>query len=146
MEDRFGVVVQITDKGEKPMKNTWKYTIELNIGSLLKLENELNIKFPQNYKDFILQNNASYPTKKEFNTVLSTRVLNYFLDLNDIKHIKSLIKILPKDYFPIAIDPFGNYICFNFSNNQEVIFYDLENPSSSEKVADNFQEFIDLLY
>lgn len=51
--------------------------------------------------------------------------------------------IFKKDYFAFGKDPAGSVFAFN--NNQEVIYfdiedYDFENP---EKIADNFIEFVD---
>jgi len=86
------------------------------------------------------------------------RVFNNLLSFEE-EDIESVWKLLEQDNFsdkvwgiegldwrfiPFARDPFGNFICFDRTNDH-IVFWDHE-TTAIEEVADSFTEFIDSLY
>jgi hypothetical protein len=79
--------------------------------------------------------------------------LAYAGKANQINEIWSLIKDrLPPSTFPIASDPFGNYICFRYDRDTPVVvFWDHEKAvgnaqRSVVKICNTFTELLDRLY
>lgn len=129
----------------------WDFIIPLNDTSLIEeFSKRANFTFPSDYKKFVKENNAGYPPKTCYDTnVTEKRCIKSLLSLNkeDEESIWDLYDAdgkMEKESVPFAIDDFGNFICFNRYNGS-VIFYDHE-TGNSEKIANNFSEFLDKLY
>ncbi len=140
--------------------NTWKWATPITKNNINKVEKYFKIKFPTDYSDFILKNNGGKPLKKYFKTKdKKEHILESLISLISTKDSQSLIKTylnvsdrLPKKIIPIGLDPFGNFICFDFNQSSpSICFWDHEiafkNPSKSIiKIASSFTEFLNSLY
>ncbi len=118
------------------------------------MEQKLGISFPSDFKEVILKNNGSSPELNVFDTDVSQeRVAEYLLSFNQddkgniLDTYYSIKDRLPEKCIPVMSDPFGNYICFNFSNEDspKLYFWDHEN-NSIEFISDDFTNFLKKLY
>jgi cell wall assembly regulator SMI1 len=119
-----------------------------------KVESKLDIKFPVDFKNIVLENNGASPEKMYFDTQeTKERVAEYLLSfsqndedniLDIFNHIKNRFS---KKLVPIIKDPFGNYICFDFSNEdkKDLYFWNHENDTL-EYISKTFTQFIEKLY
>ena len=133
---------------------TWQFIDKLeNDSSIYKLEKAINVKLPFDYVNCVKENNAGFPSLKTFNTVQGTeRVFSNLLSLNsddDEDIFQSYQFILDetdrKDILPFARDSFGNYICFDFSDNSaKVVFWNHENKTFDD-VSNSFIELLNML-
>ena len=132
------------------MDITWKYKIELQDESVFsEIEKERGIIIPENLKELIVKANAATPSKYNFMIGTVEKVLGAILSFNknekDTDTVYTALKVIEnKKLFPFAIDPFGNYICYNIDEN-EVVFWDHESDtvSSADK---NLEQFLESLY
>ena len=126
-----------------------------NIAVLDELVSITKYDYPAEFKTFVLQYNGATPEADTFDTVNTCeRVFNRLLSLNksDIETVWNclgddaswLIDGLDWRYVPFANDPFGNFICFDRTNDH-IVFWDHE-TGEIEEVADDFATFIDSLY
>jgi hypothetical protein len=157
------------------MKNEiiWENGNSISQNDIEKVEFELEVQFPYTFRELILENNYSQPSLYLFNTKKSTgnvigRLLGfkesdkrYILDV-----INTLSDALQANLIPFALDPGGNYICFDYREskmpsiifwNHEQSFKFVENrisiPSDEnfelheiEFISNSFDEFLDILY
>ena len=75
-----------------------------------------------------------------FNLGEDTNIINLKRDLQDR---------LPNNFVPFGRDPFGNLLCFDYSDNQSVVFWNhemLDNSQGTIFVSKSFTDFINLLY
>ena len=69
-----------------------------------------------------------------------------------LKEYRSIKTRLPRKVYPIGSDPFGNYICFNYRENESnpcIVFWDHEKASPKTAISyvcDSFSELISKLY
>ncbi|OHE10072.1 MAG: hypothetical protein A2513_08215 [Sulfurimonas sp. RIFOXYD12_FULL_33_39] len=119
-----------------------------------EIENKLDVNFPSSFKKVVIENNGASPEKMLFDTKnTKERVAEYLLsfskkDKDNILDVYSYIKNrFNNKLIPIMKDPFGNYICFDFSkkDEQELYFWNHENDSI-EYIAKTFSQFLDSLY
>ena len=89
---------------------------------------------------FDIENEKLFDSLIEFNLNTNNNVVDIYNNLkkNDIKNI-----------IPFGEDGFGNYICFQYENlnqdNPNVVFFNHENHKL-KYIADNFNEFLNILY
>ena len=133
------------------------------------LETTLEVKIPQDYKDFLLKNNGGIPEEiqmfsfceidpengKEYE--METDIQN-FSSINDIPfYYKNLIgaRAIPEKYLSIACDSCGNEIllCANEFENYGKIFFgnhEMYHPETNyfnmTLIADSFTEFLNIVY
>lgn len=127
------------------MDNTWKYKIDLRDEQMFgKIEEQMQIHFPDDLRSFIREHNAATPAHYNFMVGVSERVLGAVLSFNteeeDADTVSTALKAVQKNYLiPFGIDPFGNYICYN-SANDHVVFWDHETEKyqDTEKELSNF--------
>ena len=121
------------------------------------IESLLNIRFPKDYIECAKNNHGGNPSHQIYdfdghqeavlNSLLSLnpRESNYILDVyNNVKDR------LANGVYPFADDPFGNLICFDYRNNDDisaVVFWDHELCHESLEKAINpicktFTEFL----
>jgi len=121
---------------------------------LENVEISLGVKFPADFKNVILENNGASPEKMIFDTKDSKeRIAEYLLSFskNDKDYIidsyNYIMDRLDKKLVPIIKDPFGNYICFDFSkeDTQDLYFWNHENDTL-EYISKTFTQFLDKLY
>jgi len=125
----------------------------INEAMFEEVENELLVKFPNEYKKIVLENNGGSPEFNIFNTKQTDgRVAEYLLSfdlkekMNILETYKGLKDRLPLKIIPIISDPFGNYVCIDFSQaSLGIVFWEHES-NKIEKVTDSFIDFINSLY
>lgn len=133
-------------------ENDWKYAKPLHTsGKIHEFEKLVRYTFPEDFVKCVLHNNGGRPRKRAFKTDKDReRELKTFLSFNEEdretvwKIFEWSKKELSNKYIPFAIDHFDNLICFN-AENDSVVFFEHENQSI-EKIADDFNEFLDSLY
>ena len=137
----------------KPM--TWKYAEPLtDIAPIRKLESKINQSYPLDYVKCVLENNAGYPSLHVFETEKSsTRVFSDLLSVNesDIDNVYAPYETISdrlgrKDIMPFAIDPFGNYICFDFSQSPPTVVFWHHETNELEPVSRTFSDLLNKLY
>ena len=127
------------------MDLTWKYKIDLTNEQVFdEIEKGRGIEIPSNIREFIRKTNAATPSKYNFLIGSTEKVLGAILSFNrDEKDTDTIFTALSaiknRDLFPFAIDPFGNYICYDIEKCV-VVFWDHETDevSSTEKDFDDF--------
>ena len=118
--------------------------------SIDNFEKLTTFNFPETFKDCIRKYNGGRPNLCIFsNNKQKIHSIKTFLSFNpeDKENVWKIYQWQYDDianhYIPIAIDNFGNIICFNY--NSEIIFYNHENQEI-EYVSSSFDEFIISLY
>lgn len=141
---------------------------KINNKELSDLESKLNITFPNDFKEFLLQNNGGIPNPNVFDFINrdgynANSFVHYFYavyDGNDYDSLESNYllysseKRLPSNIIPIAGDAFGNLICISISGDDygKIYFWDHELEGQSESydnmslIKNNFNEFISNLH
>jgi len=118
------------------------------------VEKKLGVIFPIDFKDIVLKHNGASPQYMAYDTKNTKgRVAEYLLsfssnDQDNIIATYNRIKgRLKNDLIPVMKDPFGNFICFNFSkkDNYELVFWNHEN-NNIEYISQTFSEFLEKLY
>lgn len=149
--------MELTNIGEK-----------LTEDDISKVESELNVILPQDYKNFLLQNNGGSPTENfvfDFTQIMpesgkpfdNSSVIREFSTLSELPFFYGNLigeEVIPEKFLPIASDPFGNEIllCADENNYGKIYFGDHEtyDPETDywliTELADSFTEFIHKLY
>lgn len=138
----------------------WHRRNKISNEMIIKIENELNITFPADFKKFILEHSGARPIPHTFDfkgrvEAVINNVFHFDLskEYNVLEEYGFVKDRFINDVYPFARDPFGNLICFDFRKDKEnpsVVFWDHEIPSDDPKnyqfIANSFTEFIDKLY
>lgn len=136
-----------------------------------KLENTLNVKFPNDYRQFMSLHNGGRPKPSDFRITWKNQniaqgwkismVGDFFAvydggAVNLLHSAKQYIDRIPNGMIPIANDPSGNLILLGTSdkNNGKVFFwlhdleeeYDASDIENLGFIANSFSEFIDSLF
>ena len=109
-----------------------------SIDIIESVEHRLQITLPEDYKQFVLKYDGGYPNhfkgdgKVEiFNNLIS-------LDENEYNNIYEILEDLQDrigdQLIPFAENGFGNLLCFDYSANKNIVFWD------HEKNHDDFKE------
>lgn len=142
---------------------------QINLSQIEEIEQYVGLKFPQQYKDHLLQYNGGQCTPNVFSFIncqgkLDESCVNWFLAIYDGKYdnlkkdiymLKIDEKRMPTHILPIADDPGGNSICISTSGDDEgyVYFWDHEQEvdytvsddtdySNLSLIAKSFNEFL----
>lgn len=132
------------------MEIIWKYKIDVADKKVFtEIEDERNISFPTELKEFILNTNAATPSRYNFMIGNNERVLGAILSFNhneiDTDSVFSALSVIDdQNLIPFGIDPFGNYICYSLKDGK-VVFWDHE-TSQIESTEKKFDAFIEGLY
>jgi len=127
---------------------------KINEEMIKKVEEKFNILFPEDFKEVILKYNGASPIKMAYDTEKTKeRVAEYLLSFspNDLDNIYEAYDSIKergfKELIPIMRDPFGNFICYDFTNksNPKIMFWNHEN-NDVEYIANSFKEFLGKLY
>lgn len=130
----------------------WKYVKALKSANLIdEFETLVCYELSKEFKECVLQYNGGRPERKRFDTDANKgRELKSFLSFNK-EDRETVWKIhewdkgeLANKYFAIAIDNFGNLICFDM-NDDNVVFLNHEDLSV-EHIVKTFTEFLESLY
>lgn len=120
-----------------------------------KIEDDLKVKFPIEYKEIVLSSNGASPEPNIFDTEkMNGRVAEYLLSF-DLKEKMNIIETyeilkdrLPSGIIPIINDPFGNYICLQILKEKQtscIVFWEHE-TNNIEYISESFQSFLNMLY
>ena len=101
-----------------------------SIDIIESVEHRLQITLPEDYKQFVLKYDGGYPNhfkvdgKVEiFNNLIS-------LDENEYNNIYEILEDLQDrlgdQLIPFVEDGFGNLLCFDYSANKNIVFWDHE--------------------
>ena len=138
----------------------WKFVKPLrDAQQISKFEETVEYLFPQEFKEVVKQFNGGFPEKNtfdiseseecDFNNLLSFNKKDRgsiwnLVDRNTTKKQKWSVEGLPWKYVPFASDSFGDFICFDRSNNH-IVLWDHE-TGKIEEVAKDFLSFLESLY
>lgn len=146
--------------------------LKLNEKKLQMFENELKVKLPVDYKEFMLAHNGGMPeddlmfnyhnsvNDKESRSLIQMFYIIYEEENYEIYNLKNICftlwndKALTKDYLAIAEDPAGNYVCISLNSKTygNIYFCNHEYEDAEtgnllmDKIASSFSEFLNLLY
>ena len=133
----------------------------LNEYILLPLEKFLDINFPKDYREFLLNVNGGYPNKRDFKFINSVEgsTVHFFYGINGMGYEVDFLQQykynqsrIPDDMIHIAADCGGNQILLSVKgkNRGSIYFWDHElEGSCSENViliTTSFNEFINMLH
>ena len=130
----------------------WKYIKPLESENRIEeYETITNYTFPEDYKDFIRNNNGGRPERRVFDTEKSEgrsfkSLLSY--NHNDRETVWKIYNWNKNElggmYIPFATDDSGNLICFEKISNG-IVFINTDDLSV-ERIADSFSIFINSFY
>jgi cell wall assembly regulator SMI1 len=123
---------------------------DCSLENIKHIEDSLSIKLPQNFITVLLSNDGAYPEKNlyDFGNEKEKIVQCLLSCKNDSNSILvAAQRIGKKNIVPFMKDPFGNYICFQFTNLQdyEIILWD-HDTEITYKITDSFENFVNMLY
>ncbi len=135
---------------------------DLSLEEIERFENEYSIKFPEEYKSFLLVSNGGEVEPSEFNFQNSSdgSDIQYFfsigevnggLSMKEVFEMYILNKRLPEYLLPLAIDSGGNLICISSREDGThgcVYFWDHELEGISKNIIPitySFNAFLDSL-
>lgn len=138
---------------------TWLFTDKsVDEKTISEIEKSFGIKFPQDYKECVLQNNGGCPKPDNFDFsdeneggAVFNNLLSFTGDFNIEVVYEFSKESLPNGIIPFARDPFGNLLCFDYrqdKNKPGIVFFDHEEQGedSIELICNTFTELLDKLY
>jgi cell wall assembly regulator SMI1 len=142
------------------MNLEWQFGEPITQATLSQIESQLGVSFPQDFAEVILDHSGAYPSLSTFDYPgHSGAVFNNLISFDltsDYSILATLGRIqdrLPPLVFPIANDPGGNCLCFDFRTSQdqpEIVFWDHkylpDHPRNLRRVAGSFSELLGMLY
>ena len=132
------------------MENTWKYKIDLRDEQMFgKIEEQLQLSFPEKLKAFIRAHNAATPARHKFMVGVSEQVFGAVLSFNEKEEeadtVSTALKaVRGEDLIPFGIDPFGNYICYR-TEDGKIVFWEHE-TGKYQNTELTLDRFLDSLY
>ncbi len=127
----------------------WKFSQPLSNANVLDdLEIDYCFKMESDFKEFIIKNNAAYPSPNAFDKPRKDLVLSNLLSFNkeDDESVYSVINLFVKNgkltMLPFATDGFGNMICIK---GKQILFWNHEN-GNAQIVADSLGTFLQMLH
>lgn len=105
----------------------------------------LGVKFPLDYIEVAMNFNGAHVSPEIFQVEGKEKVFGTLLtyDSEDDEHIVEVFNdykdTLPEKIIPIAFDPAGNLICFDYKNHEDnpiVVFWEHENAAEKEMLME----------
>ena len=118
----------------------WLNYKDISIDIIESVENRLEITLPEDYKQIVLKYDGGYPNPNHFKVDGKVEIFNNLisLDENEYDNIYEILEDLQDrigdHLIPFAEDGFGNLLCFDYSANKNIVFWD------HEKNHDDFKE------
>ncbi|MCX7113860.1 MAG: SMI1/KNR4 family protein [Proteobacteria bacterium] len=140
---------------------------QINENDLIELENQINIKIPEQYRNFLLSNNGGKPKINRFSTQDKKveSMIAKFLPLANIEEDNLLEEIegitqadlIPQNLIPIATDPADNRLVLSVAGSDmgKIYYWSWdEEPRRKYRpsykymrlVADSFDDLLALLH
>ncbi|WP_339196400.1 SMI1/KNR4 family protein [Aeribacillus sp. FSL k6-2211] len=134
----------------------WRFTKSpIDSETISNIEKHFDIEFPEEYKQIVLNYNGARPKPNVYDTEKTKeRTVKSLLSLNQ-KEEGNIFDVMnwisgkiPSKFIPFANDNSGNYLCFDYSENQKnpPIYLWLHEENRVEKVSDSFASFLSKLY
>ena len=101
------------------------------------VEHRLQITLPDDYKQIVLKYDGGYPNPNHFKVDGKLEIFNNLisLDENEDNNIYEILEdLLGDQLIPFAEDGFGNLLCFDYSADKSIVFW------NHEKNYDEFKE------
>ena len=101
-----------------------------SIDIIESVEHRLQITLPEDYKQFVLKYDGGYPN--HFKVDGKVEIFNNLIsiDKNEYNNIYEILEDLQNrigdQLIPFAEDGFGNLLCFDYSANKNIVFWDHE--------------------
>lgn len=130
----------------------WYNARKISDSVIENVEEKLKIHFPNDYVEMVKKHNAAIPEKQFFKCgekkYIFARLIS--VEKTDNPNILTAISWINTDLkgdviVPIALDPFGNMLCFQFENGVDVIFLEFE-TGKKEILSNSFNSFINSLF
>ena len=120
-----------------------------NLQAFADVEKFRGILIPEELKNFVAEHNAATPSRHHFMVGATERVFGAVLSFekNETEAdtvYPALEAVEDKNLLPFAIDPFGNYICYQL-NEKQIVYWDHENDAVTT-TGKSLKEFIESLY
>jgi cell wall assembly regulator SMI1 len=121
----------------------WKY-LERPVSEqeIRKVEEELNVTFPADYKQCVQVNHGASPEQFVLDVEGIERAFGSLLMVNTPESASDIVRTyesykdtLPKDIIPFADDPGGNLVCFDYKDhkgNPIIVFWEHEEACEKE--------------
>lgn len=103
-----------------------------SIDTIESVEHRLQITLPSYFKQFVLKYDGGYPNPNHFKVDGKVEILNNLisLDENEYNNIYEILEDLQDrigdQLIPFAENGFGNLLCFDYSANKNIVFWDHE--------------------
>jgi len=103
-----------------------------SIDIIESVEHRLQITLPEDYKQFVLKYDGGYPNPNHFKVDGKVEIFNNLISLDENEHdniyevLEDLKDRLGDHLIPFAEDGFGNLLCFDYSANKNIVFWDHE--------------------
>lgn len=120
----------------------WEYAdAEVSKARVKEIGAQLGFYLPQDYIECVKVNGGASVLPEEFNVEDVERCFGSLFSFDEkssqyiVKKYELYNSSLPRDILPIAIDPAGNLLCFDYKDQQEkpvVVFWEHENASEKE--------------
>lgn len=118
----------------------WLNYKDSSIDIIESVEHRLQIALPEDYKQFVLKYDGGYPNPNHFKVDGKVEIFNNLisLDENEYDNIYEILEDLQERFgdqlIPFAEDGFGNFLCFDYSADKNIVFW------NHEKNCDDFNE------
>ena len=144
----------VANLGEYMKMVKWSFKkSEISDSRIKEIQEKLNVIFPKDFVECVLENNGGQPTPECFDFKgHKEAVFNALVDLsfdgkgNLFEILQNLNGQLPDRIIPFANDPFGNFFCFDFRENgsPNIVFWNHEKSGNDaiESVGFGFSEIL----
>lgn len=135
-------------------KIEWRY-IKTSVSeeNIVMVEKKIGFQLPRDYVKLVMKYNGGRPRPKRFDTNDSfDRVFKSLISLNpnDPGNLFSVLEWLgdriQRSLVPIAEDPSGNYLCYDFSRSKPIVVFWSNESRSIEFVSNSIDELLDQLH
>ena len=103
-----------------------------SIDIIESVEHRLQISLPEDYKQFVLRYDGGYPNPNHFKVDGKVEIFNNLISLDENAYdniyeiLEDLEDRIGDKLIPFAEDGFGNLLCFDYSANKNIVFWDHE--------------------
>ena len=125
----------------------WEFTDgEVALNLIHRVEEKLGFLFPDDYIECVKVHQGGNPVTDLFEVSGIERVFGTLLKINQpdspsdiVNKYRNLKGLLPKKILPVANDPAGNFICFDYKDHEEspiIVFWEHEGSREIEMLME----------